>query len=43
MNNPETTGTGAVPMNNPNNIRMSAALSYLNAARHRLTSPCAAA
>ena len=36
MNNPETTGTGAVPMNNPNNIRMSAALSYLNPARHRL-------
>ena len=36
MNNPETTGTGAVPMNNPGNIRMSAALSYLNPARHRL-------
>ena len=36
MNNPETTGTGAVPMNNPSNIRMSAALSYLNPARHRL-------
>ena len=36
MNNPETTGTGAVPMNNPNNIRMSAALSYLNPVRHRL-------
>ena len=36
MNNPETSGTGAVPMNNPSNIRMSAALSYLNPARHRL-------
>ena len=36
MNNPETTGTGAAPMNNPGNIRMSAALSYLNPARHRL-------
>ena len=36
MNNPETTGTGPVPMNNPGNIRMSAALSYLNPARHRL-------
>ena len=36
MNNPETQGTGAVPMNNPGNIRMSAALSYLNPARHRL-------
>ncbi len=36
MNNPETSGTGAVPMNNPGNIRMSAALSYLNPARHRL-------
>ena len=36
MNNPETTGTGAFPMNNPHNIRMSAAVSYLNPARHRL-------
>ena len=36
MNNPETTGTGAVPMNNPGNIRMSAALAYLNPVRHRL-------
>ncbi len=36
MNHPETTGTGAVPMNNPGNIRMSAALAYLNPARHRL-------
>ena len=36
MNNPETTGTGAVPMNNPHNIRMSAAVSHLNPVRHRL-------
>ena len=36
MNHPETSGAGAVPMNNPNNIRMSAALAYLNPARHRL-------
>ncbi len=36
MNNPETTGAGPLPMNNPGNIRMSAALSYLNPARHRL-------
>ena len=36
MNNPDTTGTGAFPMNNPHNIRMSAAVSYLNPARHRL-------
>ena len=36
MNNPETTGAGPVPMNNPDNIRMSAALAYLNPIRHRL-------
>ena len=36
MNNPETTGTGAVPMNNPRNIRMSAAVPHLNPVRHRL-------
>ena len=36
MNNPDTTGAGAVPMNNPGNVRMSAALTYLNPARHRL-------
>ena len=36
MNHPDTTGAGAVPMNNPGNIRMSAALAYLNPARHRL-------
>ena len=36
MNNPDSTGTGALPMNNPGGIRMSAALSYLNPNRHRL-------
>ena len=36
MNNPDSTGTGAVPMNNPGGIRMSASLSYLNPNRHRL-------
>ena len=36
MNNPDSTGTGAVPMNNPDGIRMSAALAYLNPNRHRL-------
>lgn len=36
MNNPDSTGTGALPMNNPNGIRMSAALTYLNPNRHRL-------
>ena len=36
MNNPDSTGTGPVPMNNPGGIRMSAALSYLNPNRHRL-------
>jgi len=36
MNNPDSTGTGAVPMNNPDGIRMSASLAYLNPSRHRL-------
>ena len=36
MNNPDSTGTGAIPMNNPNGIRMSASLAYLNPNRHRL-------
>ena len=36
MNNPDSTGTGPVPMNNPDNVRMSAALTYLNPVRHRL-------
>ena len=36
MNNPDSTGTGPVPMNNPDGIRTSAALAYLNPNRHRL-------
>ena len=36
MNNPNSTGTGPVPMNNPGGIRMSASLAYLNPNRHRL-------
>ena len=36
MNHPESGGVGPVPMNNPDGIRMSAALTYLNPCRHRL-------
>ena len=36
MNNPDATGVGPLPMNNPDNIRMSAAIAYLNPHRHRL-------
>jgi choline dehydrogenase len=36
MNNPDSAGTGAVPMNNPGGIRTSAAIAYLNPNRHRL-------
>ena len=36
MNGPESTGVAALPVNNPNNIRMSAALTHLNPVRHRL-------
>ena len=36
MNNPETWGIGPVPMNNPDGIRMSTSLTYLNPVRHRL-------
>ncbi len=36
MNNPDGTGIGPFPMNNPNNVRTSAALAYLNPNRHRL-------
>ena len=36
MNHPESGGVGAAPMNNPAGIRMSSALAYLAAARHRL-------
>ncbi len=36
MNHPESSGVGAMPLNNPNEVRMSTALTYLHAARHRL-------
>ena len=36
MNGPDSTGVGAIPMNNPDGIRMSASLSHLSQARHRL-------
>ena len=36
MNHPEGAGVGAFPLNNPGGIRMSTALTYLNACRHRL-------
>ena len=36
MNNPDSTGTGPVPMNNPDGIRTSAAMAYLNPNRYRL-------
>ena len=36
MNNPESTGVGATPMNNMNGVRMSTALTYLDSCRHRL-------
>ncbi len=35
-NHPDATGIGPVPCNNPNGIRWSTALGYLNMARHRL-------
>ena len=35
-NHPEATGVGPLPLNNPDGIRMSTALGYLNQARHRL-------
>ena len=35
-NHPESTGVGPVPMNNPNGVRMSTALTYINENRHRL-------
>jgi choline dehydrogenase len=35
-NHPESTGVGPTPFNNPNGIRMSTALGYLDQARHRL-------
>ena len=35
-NDPESTGVGPTPLNNPNGIRWSTALGYLDPARHRL-------
>jgi len=36
MNNPDSMGVGPIPMNNPEGVRMSTALTYLNPQRHRL-------
>ena len=36
MNDPDSTGVGPRPMNNVDGIRMSAAITYLDSARHRL-------
>ena len=36
LNHPEGSGVGPSPLNNPNGIRMSTALGYLDPARHRL-------
>ena len=36
MNHPDSTGIGSIPMNNPDGVRMSTALTYLNPVRHRL-------
>lgn len=36
MNHPDSTGVGPVPFNNINGVRMSTAVTYLDAARHRL-------
>ena len=36
FNHPDGTGVGPLPFNNPDRIRMSTALGYLNQARHRL-------
>ena len=36
MNHPDSAGVGPIPMNNPDGVRMSTALTYLNSARHRL-------
>ncbi len=35
-NNPDSTGVGPLPLNNPNGIRWSTAIGYLAPARHRL-------
>ena len=36
MNHPDATGVGKMPLNNPGGIRMSTAVTYLDACRHRL-------
>ena len=36
MNHPDSVGVGPIPMNNPNGIRMSTGLTYINPNRHRL-------
>ena len=36
MNHPDSTGVGQVPLNNPGGVRMSTAITYLDACRHRL-------
>ena len=36
FNNPDAYGVGPMPMNNPNGVRMSTALTYINPVRHRL-------
>ena len=36
MNNPDSWGVGPIPMNNPDGVRMSTSLTYLNPVRHRL-------
>ncbi len=36
LNGPEPGGVGPIPMNNPGGVRMSTALTHLDAARHRL-------
>lgn len=36
MNHPESEGVGAMPLNNPGGVRMSTAITYLDACRHRL-------
>jgi len=35
-NNPDSWGVGPFPMNNPNGVRMSTSLTYVNPSRHRL-------
>ena len=36
MNHPDATGVGQMPLNNPGGVRMSTAITYLDASRHRL-------